>query len=76
MLEREYLRTASDLKISQLKKYLSIKLSVSGRRGFDLMVATDDKIVILHDALSLSEIQRHFWRNDYELVVHFRYSKF
>ena len=53
-LTREYLRTSSELKVSQLKKFLGLKPSGTAAGALEILVhdPDEDRAVILHNQLS------------------------
>jgi hypothetical protein len=58
-LDREYIRTSSDLKIYHLKKFLGLKLSYAQFHDFSIIVMAGDKGVILSEELSLEDIRKN-----------------
>ena len=76
-LTREYLRTSSELKVSQLKKFLGLKLSGTAAGALEILVhdPDEDRAVILHNQLSLADVHRHFWHQENEMILHFRTAR-
>ena len=69
-LEREYLRSSSDVQVMHMKKFLCMKLGETC--GFEIIIVASGKGVVLDDDLSLRDVCQHFWDGRSDLILHYR----
>mmetsp|Transcript_20907 Transcript_20907/g.48512 ORF Transcript_20907/g.48512 Transcript_20907/m.48512 type:complete len:302 (+) Transcript_20907:140-1045(+) len=78
-LERQYLRTAADLKIVHMKKYLQLKMKTPTNNQtlhFEIVIVNGEKAIILDDQLTLKDVCQHFWDGKSDVILHFRTVRF
>ena len=71
----QYLRTAADLKIVHMKKYLQLKMKTPANNQallFEIVIVNGEKAIILDDQLTLKDVCQHFWDGQSDVVLHFR----
>ncbi|GMH69147.1 hypothetical protein TrST_g2291 [Triparma strigata] len=72
-LDREYIRTSSELKIIHLKKFLGIKLGFERFEEFQIIIMAEGKGVILDESLTLDNIRNSILDSrSGEFVLHFK----
>uniref|UniRef100_A0A7S2H2F0 RING-type E3 ubiquitin transferase n=1 Tax=Octactis speculum TaxID=3111310 RepID=A0A7S2H2F0_9STRA len=74
-LDREYLRTTSDLKVMHMKKFLAQKLNQGTQSNFDIIVVSSEKAVIMDEQLTLKDVCQHFWDGRSDLILHYRFNQ-
>jgi len=75
-LDREYIRTSSELKVHHLKKFLGLKLGYPHFHNFQIVIMANNKGVILDESLTLEDISKNVLdeqANDF--VLHYRMTK-
>jgi len=74
-LEREYIRTTSELKIYHLKKFLGLKLNIPEFHGFQIVLINQGRGIVLSEKLTLNTIRNTLLDRDCdEFVLHFRFD--
>jgi hypothetical protein len=71
-LARPYLRSASDIKVHHLKKFLGKKFGESAE-SIDILLS--DSIVLMRrlgNSISLADVYKFLWSHEADLVLHYR----
>ena len=71
-LDREYIRTSSDLKIYHLKKFLGLKLSWQSFHDFSIVFMAGDRGVVLSEDLSLEDVRKNIMTQSSDFVLTFK----